>query len=387
MKLVYLSTQRIPTEKAYGVQISSMCKSFALGGAEVTLLVPSRRGEQGDDVFAYYGIAPSTFRVTRLSAPEFHWPGFLERFAFWIVYSLASIRLAGHAKRLRPDVVYTRDFLPAAFLALIGVPVCFEEHRNRGAAVYRLLSVLRVPAVAVTGHLKSQMVAGGYQDREVLVGHDGADLKAFEIAATQEQERIALHLPENWPLVCYVGSLRTMGMEKGIRELIEAFAIAHAELPGCFLLIVGGSAADIAHYRTVTAQLQIQDAVLFVGHQSPQRVPRYLRAADIAVLPFPDNPHFSRDMSPLKLFEYMASGMPIIASDLPSVREIVSEKDVFFTKPGNHASLVAAIVESIRNTEEAARKGERVLQLANKYSWDARVRAITHFIKQSHDNI
>src|SRR3989304_5861971 len=111
-------------------------------------------------------------------------------------------------------------------------------------------------------------------------------------------------------------------------------------------------------------------------HQSPQRVPRYLRAADIAVLPFPDNPHFSRDMSPLKLFEYMASGMPIIASDLPSVREIVSEKDVFFTKPGNHASLVAAIVESIRNTEEAARKGERGLQLANKYSWDARGRAI-----------
>ena len=58
MKLIYISNSRIPTEKAYGVQIVKMCEAFAKNGIDVTLLIPKRRSNTDKDLFSYYGVAP-----------------------------------------------------------------------------------------------------------------------------------------------------------------------------------------------------------------------------------------------------------------------------------------------------------------------------------------
>ena len=98
-------------------------------------------------------------------------------------------------------------------------------------------------------------------------------------------------------------------------------------------------------------------------------------------MPFPDKAHYRYFMTPLKIFEYMAGARPIIASDLPSIREILNERNAFFCKPGDVESLTGEINYVLNNKEEAMIKAEQANKDVLRYSWDKRAERILKFIE------
>jgi len=128
MKLIYLANQRLPTEKAYGIQIGKMCEAFAAQGLNVELLIPKRKNPSGKNVFDYYKLLPH-FKITQVTAPDFYWPGFLEKTSFVLKQFISSWLLITYILRHNSDIVYSRDDFVLCFLSYFRKGLYFEAHR------------------------------------------------------------------------------------------------------------------------------------------------------------------------------------------------------------------------------------------------------------------
>ena len=110
-------------------------------------------------------------------------------------------------------------------------------------------------------------------------------------------------------------------------------------------------------------------------------MPLSLKSADVLVLPNSNREKLSRAYtSPMKLFEYMASGRPIVASDVPSLREILDETNCYFFTPDDPESLAQVVITTINNPE-AQKKADKARKDVEKYSWDKRAVAIMEFMR------
>jgi len=177
-------------------------------------------------------------------------------------------------------------------------------------------------------------------------------------------------------VVGYVGRLKTLGMEKGVADLLQALRMAKAEQI-FFGLVVGGPEQDKEQYETMAKALKLTgDDVRFTGAVPATAVPIALAACDVLVMPFPDKPHYRKYMSPLKMFEYMASGKPIITSDLPPVRDVLSESTAVFCEPGSADSLLHALRFIIAHPEDAASRARTAAALVQEHSWEKRMERI-----------
>jgi glycosyltransferase involved in cell wall biosynthesis len=146
-------------------------------------------------------------------------------------------------------------------------------------------------------------------------------------------------------------------------------------LPGVRGLIVGGHAAepDLARVKARAAALGLETRVTFTGLVEPAQVPERLRAAAILALPNPASAISTHFTSPLKLFEYMAAGRPIVASDLPAIREVLRDDiDALLVPPGDAAALADAIRRLLDDPALAARLAASALDGVREYGWDRR---------------
>ncbi len=115
----------------------------------------------------------------------------------------------------------------------------------------------------------------------------------------------------------------------------------------------------------------------FTGEIPSSRVPAALAACDILVMPFPDFPHYRLHMSPLKMFEYMASERPVIASDLPTIRDVLSEETAFFCRPGDAHSLASQILFIAGHVDESERRASLAFTLVStRHTWEHRMQRI-----------
>jgi glycosyltransferase involved in cell wall biosynthesis len=145
------------------------------------------------------------------------------------------------------------------------------------------------------------------------------------------------------------------------------------------LALVGGPDEIAEELRQRWIELgQDESCFLYVGQVAPDRVPRILRTFDLCAMPFPWTPHFAYYASPIKLFEYMASGRAIVASDLPSIAEVVTDgESALLTPPSD----VDALAEAIRRLRDDPALRQRLADNAHalvmeSYTWDARAKAI-----------
>ncbi|PIZ49160.1 glycosyl transferase family 1, partial [Candidatus Woesebacteria bacterium CG_4_10_14_0_2_um_filter_39_14] len=120
---------------------------------------------------------------------------------------------------------------------------------------------------------------------------------------------------------------------------------------------------------------------IFISYQPHAKVIRYIKAMDALVIPFPNKPHYAFYASPLKLFEYMASGRPIIASDLPALREILNDKNALFFKPDDAPDLARAIKMLKSSQMLGYHLSQQALADVQQYTWQKRAKNILNFIK------
>lgn len=232
----------------------------------------------------------------------------------------------------------------------------------------------------MTSRLKEMLLARHVPAERVIVVPDAVDLSAFDAVRERPEDlRKRFNLPP-YILIGYAGRLKTMGEEKGIPELLEAFSVIKKEFGNAFLCVLGAESADRERYADVLSDLRITGAVRFIPRVGPTEVPKYLKAFDVLVAPFPDTPHYRDAMSPLKIFEYMAAGRPIVATDLPSVREVLSEKNAVLVEPGSPESLAKGIRYCLQNVALSARILEQARHDVQEFTWQKRAERITSFI-------
>jgi glycosyltransferase involved in cell wall biosynthesis len=160
-----------------------------------------------------------------------------------------------------------------------------------------------------------------------------------------------------------------------------------ARVPEARVVIVGGQTnwtqddPDIAALAERARELGVADRVELRGHVPYDRVPSVLAAASVALLPLPDEPVARLFTSPLKLFDYMAAGVPIVASDLPALREVLRhEENALLARPDDPDAFAAAVQRLFVDPALAARLGRQARTDVEAYSWDARAHALLDFL-------
>jgi len=367
-KLYYIANIRLPTEKAHGIQIMEMCRAFALAGKEVELIVPKRGNALKVPPFEYYHMEP-TFSIKFLSCVDFLSWGWL---GFWLQQVSFSEHVSWYLLNHGGEF-YTRNPLVALMLKLMNKEVIWEGHQGETNFLIKILISIRLKMVMITNGLKNLYVSMGADPKKIFVSPDAVRIEEFAKKISREEARNKTGLSGE-KIVLYTGHLYDW---KGADILAQASKLLPESISVNF---VGGTDHYLELFREAYGEVP---NIKIWGKKPHQAIPLYLASADILVIPNSGKGNISKlYTSPMKLFEYMASGRPIIASDLPSMREVLGESIAYFFKADDPKDLARVIKLSLENTEEANRKAEKAFQVVQNYSWENRARNILEFFKK-----
>lgn len=392
MNILVPADIRFPLERANGVQIIKTAAALARTGAHTTLLVRRSDSRSTEDILALYGVAPDpNLEVRRL--PVSHRTGAftLPRLTF-----LARTTVAALAGR-RGAVVFTRDLQLADLLlglsAVAPGPLVYEAHAvesvlygERGALygtgeqpnprkarrlAKRERRVWKGAAgfVTTTAGIKDSFSAAYGERPRVLVVPNGCDV---------EGGRAFPGLPAGEQRVVYAGQLYPW---KGVDVLVEAMT----EVPNARLVILGGieQEPDLARIRGLVASRGLGLRTEMPGTLPQPRVAAELRQAAVVAVPFLKSGMTERHTSPIKLFEALAAGRPIVATDLPSSREVLRDGETaLLVPPGDASALAAAIRRLLEDRALAERLARAAWDEAPQYSWDARARKLRALMEE-----
>lgn len=375
MKILYIAFARIPTEKAHGLTIAKSCESFAKAGAEVTLMVPKRRTSVAGDVFSAYGLERN-FKVVEIAVPDLVGRYGGSKFAFWLQYFLfygaVKTRLIFASRK---TVIYTREPLYCMY-SLWGYKVALESHLiPKRRALYFFLARRASSIIVISKALRDSFVASGFEEKNILVAPSGVDLSVFDIDISREDAREQLDLPADAKVAVYTGNFTTMGEDKGLSDIVAALK----EAPNVIFVAAGGSEKDIARYRAEAQEAGVADRVILRGYAPQRMLAIYQKAADMLLMPFPDTPHYRNHMSPVKMFEYMASKRPIVASGLPTIREVLNDSNAVIAAPGDPTALAASI-ETLSDQKGAA-LAQQAYSDVKGHTWQERSKTILRFLQ------
>lgn len=367
MKLLYLANIRFPTEKAHGVQIMKMCEAFARAGVEVELAVPNLQSDIPEDPFSYYAIT-TRFPITRLPVLEC---GARGRIRFYIqTFSFALSALFFLRKR-SCDVIYGRDEVVLLATRVFGwKKTVWEAHGYFNVVVRRMLRTC--PLIVVTSRgIKDFYSAKGSRAR-ILIAPNGIDLGDFTPPTDKGIARRRLGLPLDAYIAMYIGRLDGW---KGVQTFCEAADFLTKDI---ILVAIGGEPDQVPTMK------KRYPKIIFLGFKPYRDLAHNQAAADVLVLPNTGKDEISRSRtSPLKLFSYMASGRPIVASDLPSTGEIIGPASARLVQADNPRALAEGILALSRNPAEAERLSHQAFRDVAAYSWTRRARNILDFISAS----
>lgn len=347
-----------------------MCECFAAHGAKVELIVPNRHFSPGiiteKDPFVYYGVK-CNFSLRKLWATDL--AGTFERSRLAFALDQLTFLFSVWRMRFRKDILYTRDYQIA--LCARSKNIILEIHSIPERTFLFLKAVARTRRVVVISQgLKQSLIALGTLAEKIVVAPDAVDLSEFYVAPSRDIWK-AHNVDPQKKIVLYTGHFYGW---KGAETLAEAAPALPSNIE---VVLMGGVDQDLATFKRKYADPHVH----LVGFQPREQISGFLMSADVLVLPNSAQPKISSHYtSPLKLFQYMAAGVPIIASDLPSIREILTDEMTFWFTPDDEHSLARQIEYVLSHPDEARQKATLAREEVKKYTWEARARTILEHI-------
>lgn len=289
-----------------------------------------------------------------------------------------------YARRTRPDLLYTRMLhspLPALLARLIGVPLVVEvngdsyaQQGTAGIARLKRALVKRIDRINLTSADRLIPITRGLQ----RMVHERYGIPVEKTAVIESGSNVDLFMPED-PQICrerlgldphvrYLGFMGTFFRYQGVDILIEAAPRILEWFPQARFLIVGDGVMKEAWQQHV-AQRGLQDAFLFSGKVPYAEAPNYINSMDVCVAPFLST---RGETSPLKLFDYLACGKPVVVSDIPSLREVSHEgRGIVAVPPEDPTALADALIALLTDEPRQRRLGEsgRAFVVA-EHSWE-----------------
>lgn len=362
--ILYIANARIPTEKAHGVQIMKMCEAFARSGNKVTLVAPWRFNRIKGDPFRYYGIARnfSLVKLPALDLVRFGRVGFLVETVTFCISAFIYVLIK------KPDIVYSRDEVVLWPITFLRKDAVWEAHMPRNNYFAHSFARRTGKMIVISNGLKQFFVDVGVSPSNIAVAHDAVDFEQFSVNIKKEEAREALGLPRDESIVMYIGRLDPW---KGVETLLQASRM----LPENIHVVVIGDGSELVRFRREYPN------VIFTGMLPYRDLPRNQRAADILVIPNSGKSEVSRlYTSPLKVFAHMMSGVPLIASDLPSIRETLHERNAILVPPDDAHALADAIKKVVADADTASVLAARAAEDVKRYTWDERAGNIIEFL-------
>lgn len=375
--LIYLTHARIPSDKTPYPFILKTCEGFAKEGWRVELW-PAQRYNPW-----FSGVTPKVaggLDISIVWIPVIDWMRSLGRLGFVLMILSYNIALAVRLFKYRGSKniqVYAHDLRDIMLAVFIGVPLSCEVHDffESSLGIINRSTLPRIQHLIVTNSIKAKLLYEKYgiSHSRMLIQPNAVSAEDFDIPLTRKEARGQLSLPQNARIAMYTGHLYAW---KGVYTLAEAVRFLPDDTQ---IYFVGGTDFDRKALQKFVAEKNLPH-ITFIEQQPHEKMPLYQRAADVVVLPNTATAAASREeTSPVKLFEYLASGTPVVASDLPSVREIVTEKEVIFARPDDPQDLARAIQEAVNSPDET--RSVHAVALARKHSWPARAKAISSFLQ------
>jgi glycosyltransferase involved in cell wall biosynthesis len=372
----------LPTRQANGIQTVRMCEAFAALGLRVSLYyLPQPKIPK--DIRKYYDIKMPVDlkRLPRAILPlrknfklNGHWsaiPSFVHAFLWCgLVVQLVS--------RENALFYFVREPMLAWWLGLRNLPTVLEIHHDYSVGGIENPFIRHAcwrpsikSVVAVTEHMRNDLVTlFGVPQAKTAALPNGVDLQRFSNGCTRDVARQRLGLAPEARIVIYTGQL--FG-EKGVDVLVRAATL----LKNVTVVIVGGNAVEKERLRRLRQEIGAHNVTL-QDYVPPTEVSLYLQAANVLVLPHSAKVTKSAKYTcPLKLFEYMAAGVPIVASDLPSIREVVRHgENAWLVNPDDAHALADGIHSILDNNATAQRLAHQATRDVKNYTWERRASEI-----------
>ena len=365
MRVLVLSMSPVLSHRAPAVQVANMAQAFAEHGHDVTVVTPTEDPTVRD-------VAPEELLGF---VPAFRRVALADRVHRGQSY-VNALRIARIAARERPGLVHSRDLRGCLIPALRGVPTVYEAHTlstlTGAQDRWVLRRLLRARGfrgiVAISAGLAEDLTRTlGVPPADILVAHDAVRLLASPAAPTTGGADGDLLD------VGYTGSLYA---GRGVELLLTVAERA----PWLRLHLVGGPPDTAAALRERLAGSALAGRVVVHGLVTPARARALQAGVAVLVAPFErrvltdSGVDSSRWMSPMKVFEYMASGRPMVISDLPVLREVLrDEVDALMVPPEDADALLGALLrlrdDPALGRRLAASARERV---EAEFTWDRR---------------
>jgi glycosyltransferase involved in cell wall biosynthesis len=395
--IVYPVNLRFHMERANSIQIIQTCHALARAGERVTLLVRGGKKQAGSAAsLAFYGLeVHPNLRIVRLPVLPPSAPAKLRNRAFLAALAASCARRAilPLGGRGAGAFIARDEGVARALIALRGalrVPLIFEMHH-----LSHLFLGIRhemypgsppAPADEIARQKRIDRVLYFQADAIVCVTEALRDLlvSTFGPRSGLHVIRNGVHLPPGPPerspekgTIVYVGQLYPW---KGVDTLIHAMK----HLPEAKLQIVGGLPyePDAARLEALAGSVGVAARVRFQAFVPHGELAGWVARATVTAVPLPDNVYTRAFTSPLKIFEAMAAGVPVVASDLPAVREVIRDgSNGLLVPPGDPESLAAALRKVTEDPSLAGALARQAREDVEAHSWDRRAAALKEVVE------
>lgn len=392
MQIQYVTDQFIPTDATDTIQLVTMAAALGSRGANLTLVFPvPRNAHWGSESIPdrqrladYYGVSP-TFQTMPLAGP---YPApFKFRGVEKIFHAGRAASVLGREDRARSfgapqehGVIYTRN-LPVVLAALAGtkLPVFYETYRpwpRQSTSKRVLFKTLRQHPRFAGLILHSQLAARsyeeiGYENARLLVAHNAVNPGRFEALPSKDQLRIELGIQRDVPIALYAGHVSP---SKGLGIILDAASA----LPDLKFIMVGSTGQTAIERRAASMA-----NVTVVGWQPPDRIERWLKAADILLIPPTRGPldRIGNTVLPIKTFQYLAAGRAIVAPSTEDLCEVL-ENDVnsVLVPPDDVEAFTRALRLVSHDLALVQRLSRDALAAGMRNSWEQRAERVLKFL-------
>ena len=367
MKIAYLSTSRLPTEKAYGVTVLESARAARNLGIDYAVYSPGLKEDLNAGEITYI--------------PRFRLPPFLEgrkvNALRKAIFLLNSILIPINAYRIKgfqeTENIWLRDAISALVLAKLmpSAKILLEvHHRPVGLSLLlfkKLSSNRNLSFAAISPRLIHEL------------GADVPGITAFEAPMGVPNEFFSRNRPKvekSEIRFLYIGKGESSGFDNGIDVLLEDFVRAIETRTQISITFLGleKQYKEFLLDKIVIAGID-KDKVIFIDHIPHNQVPFILSAHDVGVLPYPIS-IYNNERFPIKSLEYAAAELTILASEIDSHLEIIGRDNAYFYSPGEASSFESQVESFINDPASRFEKIARAKAWAERFTYEKRIKGV-----------
>jgi glycosyltransferase involved in cell wall biosynthesis len=391
MKILYITLEDLSLHKGSVVHVKEVVKGLMKLRNQVGLIARASSSFESE-VDRFYNLERGTVLSLRFLG--------IKRQPYLISSLFLFLHIILHLSQY--DIIYARDFhtVIVAFLPRLILRkklvfemngIANEEEKLRRHSMFRRLFTFCIEKaewmaafsadriVAVTPHIASYLVDHFRCNPEIVeVVENGVDTEIFRTISDEtvlKALRQRLGIGEKEVVVTFVGNLAPW---QGMEYLIQVAPSLTKRLPSIRFLIIGSGVLE-EKFQAEVQRSGMSDRFIFTGMVDYEKIPLYINISDICLVL---KRRLASGYSPIKLFEYMACGKPVLASRVEGLEFIEIEEVGLLTEPEDVTSIEKGLIELIETPQKRIAMGFKGRELAQeKFDWKLRVKRITEILE------